>query len=840
MADLLTVYDDDQANTFIDCRICDKRIRGDTQYKVHVTTLHHLKKEEALVAKGVIPRQPALPQWTDIRDYLKYLDLNEPIIGLNALVQIPDLDSDDGKSVLKYKCKMCFVEMDLFSMVAHIVGRKHRQKYLELKRPDLVTWHDTETAQKQPGLVARAKAAVVEKQEGWGTPEQLKKPQDKFGNVGKGSNSRSSVREQPNLGRDSQRQTLIKDRQPYSNEGRSERLYHTREKYDQYDGPNPRPYGEPAVRGTLREEYSERIKRDMNARPYEDQGRGMRPPEEGYEDGNFGRKQYSSEDRHGLVPKDYDFQENVYDDDDAPRNRYNDRDLRIYNSGQSYGDAKYEQGLMDARMYSSYEARRPDVDAMAEYGRIFNEKEERGNFGEYDRRTQGSYSEDPVPAKRKRKSRFSDATPEEIAITNTRHTVEYDHKPGQRPQNIPRGPPIQGIPSLFDIPVEDSGSTSSFNPKAESVLDVLNDIKIENMEDAKYLKERLCTVLKEFQASKGSRSVGHTSVSDYRGGKQMDQQRDAYDNTLRDDPHGKYLENRGFQEDRRYDNDPRIFPESRQYEDDPRAFQDSKRYEDDPRAFQDSKRYEDDPRAFQDSKRYENDPRAFQDSKRYEDDPKALQEASQYEDDPRTFQEARQYEDDPRGSRDNRHYEEPRRYDNYPGDSSFGEARQDADDPRGFPKTRLQDKSIDFSESRSYDKDLRVNYEGYSKGTQEVRLHAEGPRSAQEARYYDDDYRGFENVDVGRNWDHQRSLLDDKGPVDERASFGNPHKSFQPSSLVGETRMYDGRGRHQDVRYPGEEVYDPFHPSPSPPPASTNSTSLNKIASTLLELVSRR
>ncbi|XP_055075435.1 uncharacterized protein [Misgurnus anguillicaudatus] len=822
MADLLTVYDDDQANTFIDCRICNKRIRGETQYKVHVTTLQHLKKEDALVAKGVIPRQPALPQWTDIRDYLKYLDLDEPIIGLDALVQIPDL-VDDGKSVLKYKCKMCFVEMDLFSMVAHIVGRKHRQKYLELKRPDLVTWHDTETAQTQPGLVAKAKAAVVEKQEGWGTPEQLKKPQANFGNVGKGSNSRSSVREQPHLGRNSQRQSSIEDRQPYSNKGRSERPYHPMEKYDQYDGPNPRPYGEPAVRGTLREEYSERVKRDMNARPYGDQGGGMRRPEEGYEDGNFGRKLYSSEEGHGLVARDYDFQENVYHDD-APRNRYNDRDLRIHNSGQSYGDAKSEEGHMDARMYSSYEERRPDVDAMSKYGRSLSEKEERGNFREYDSWTQSSYSGDPVPAKKKRKSRFSDATAEEIAITNSRHSIDYDHKSGQRPQNTQRGPPMQGIPSLFDIPAQDSGSTSSFNPKGESVLDVLNDIKIENMEDAKYLKERLCTVLKEFQASKGSRSEGHTSVSDYRGGKQMDQQRDAYDNTLRDDP-GM---NRGFQEDRRYDDDPRNFQDSRRYEDDPRALQDSKRYEDDPRAFQDSKRYEDDPRAFQDSKRYEDDPRAFQDSRQYEDDPKALQEA-------------RQYEDDPRGSRDNRHYEEPRRYENYPGNSSFREARQDADDPRGFPKTRLQDKSIDFSEGRSYDNDLRVNYEGYSKGTQDFRPHAEDPRSAQEARYYDDDYRGFENLDAGRKWDPQMSSLDDKGPVDERgfqASFGNPHKS-----PLGETRMYAARGRqrsHQDVRYPGDEVYDPFQPSPSPPPASTNSTSLNKIASTLLELVSRR
>lgn len=152
----------------------------------------------------------------------------------------------------------------------------------------------------------------------------------------------------------------------------------------------------------------------MNSRPYGDQGAGMRSPEEGYEDGNHGRKQYSSEDGHGLVSRDYKFQENVYHDD-----RYNDRDLRIHNSGQSYEDEKYQAVQMDDRMYSSYEERRPDMDAMSKYGRGFNEKKERGNFGEYDW-AQSSYSEDPVPAKKKRKSRFSDATAEEIAFTLTR------------------------------------------------------------------------------------------------------------------------------------------------------------------------------------------------------------------------------------------------------------------------------------------------------------------------------------------------------------------------------------------------------------------------------------
>ncbi len=39
-----------------------------------------------------------------------------------------------------------------------------------------------------------------------------------------------------------------------------------------------------------------------------------------------------------------------------------------------------------------------------------------------------------------------------------------------------------------------------------------NDIKIDNMDEARFLKEKLCTVLKEFQENK-SRSSGVSTVS---------------------------------------------------------------------------------------------------------------------------------------------------------------------------------------------------------------------------------------------------------------------------------------------------------------------------------------
>lgn len=261
------------------------------------------------------------------------------------------------------------------------------------------------------------------------------------------------------------------------------------------------------------------------------------------------------------------------------------------------------------------------------------------------------------------------------------------------------------------------------------------------MDEAKYLKEKLCTVLKEFQAAKASRLgvctwfvqsqrnslnkniellclylKGHTSqsVSDHR----EDQLRDAYDKNLRDDPDGIYFENRSYEDGRRYEDGPRNFQESRQYDNDPRAFR----------------------------------------------------EVRQYDDDPGGPRETRHYEDD---SRD---YREPRQFDSYSSDSPNKEARQDANDPRGFQKTRLQENTIDFPERRGFDNDLRAkagHYEEYSRPSQDGQHHAEGLRNAQDARYYDDDdFRGY------GNWNNQRMRSSEStGTVDERG-FQGKKKNF--------------------------------------------------------------
>ncbi|KAK2886971.1 hypothetical protein Q8A67_015199 [Cirrhinus molitorella] len=784
MADLLTVYDDDQANSFIDCTICDKRIRGETHYKIHVTTLQHLKKEDTLASQGEIPRPPPLPEWTDIREYLEFLDLDEPIIGLNSLIQIPDHVTDDGKTVLKYKCRMCVVEMDLYSMVAHIVGRKHRQKYLELKRPDLVTWQDNN--QKQPGLVARAKAAVVEKHEGWGKPVALKRPQEKFRNVFQaGSDLQASVHEQPYYGQDTLRNPTFPERvqkQTYLDEDQQGKPLYASDKYDQYSRPNPsqtrqqfypeetrqqKPYKDAEIRGRLPrgDDYPER---EMHTRPYADQG-GPRLQED-YEAGLPGG-QFSG----GKI------------------NRFNDKDLRIPPRASDY-----QKEQMEGRRYQGYEERKPPMNPMSMPKRSFNE-EKRGTVREMHSRTwdkankvQGyppmldprdprAYSQEDGPAKKKKKSRFSDATAEEIALTHMRHS-------NKSPTKLkPREGPFRANPPPLNNQFLDSVNTSHLNPKHENVLDILNDIKIENMDEARFLKEKLCTVLKEFQENKSRSTGGHTSqsVGDHRVVKQTDQRRDAYKDP-RDDPDGMHSEKRGFQQPRRYEEVPRSFQESRQYGDDPRMFREPQQIGDDPRGPRETRRYEDD-------------------------------------------------------------YKESNRFDGYP--SGPQEARPFASDPRGFQKTMLQEAPRDLPERRRYNEDPRQkeqHFEEYSRASR-----VEAPRSTQETRYHEGDYRGFGNLDPERNWEHQkgRSLerFENRGPANvERGfqeSFGKPPVHFQLTSLQEEARMYAGRAQqrsHQNDQQPGDEPYDPFHPSSSPPQEASSSTSLDKIASTLLELVARR
>uniref|UniRef100_A0A8C9RS70 Uncharacterized LOC108933275 n=1 Tax=Scleropages formosus TaxID=113540 RepID=A0A8C9RS70_SCLFO len=111
-----------------------------------------------------------LPVWSSLTEYLDYLQLDEPIIGLKHLVRV-DSDGPD----LKYLCRLCFAEGDLPSITFHVLGRRHRTFLLRppmTDRPDLVTWDVN--SRSQSGKLVRAKAEVVERQDGRGIPEMEK------------------------------------------------------------------------------------------------------------------------------------------------------------------------------------------------------------------------------------------------------------------------------------------------------------------------------------------------------------------------------------------------------------------------------------------------------------------------------------------------------------------------------------------------------------------------------------------------------------------------------------------------------------------------------------------
>ncbi|XP_029918967.1 uncharacterized protein LOC115367397 isoform X2 [Myripristis murdjan] len=217
MEGLETPYEVEAPVDFIDCTICDKSIRGDTLYKIHLTTAGHLKKESALVARGFSARDHTVPDFEDILQYLQYLNLDEPIIGLTYLEEVPNTDASDPQPGPRYLCKLCDVYANLPNTVNHVIGRKHRQKYLQTKRPDLVTW-DRTSMTSQSGKIMRAKAEVVERQDGRGTPKPMKKNRT----VGKSNILRAPPKQKmgQNVSQNVSQQQLFDYQDEYSHQGR--------------------------------------------------------------------------------------------------------------------------------------------------------------------------------------------------------------------------------------------------------------------------------------------------------------------------------------------------------------------------------------------------------------------------------------------------------------------------------------------------------------------------------------------------------------------------------------------------------------------------------------------
>lgn len=544
---------------FIECKICEKSIRGETLYKIHMTTPGHLKKEDSLLAQGVLVGRPTLPKFRDISHYLDYLKLDEPIIGLGFLKEIP---SNDLQAGIKYVCNLCTMMAFLPEMVHHVIGRKHRQKYVEMIRPDLVTW-DTQSVMSQGGRVIRAKAEIIERQDGRGIPVPL----PKMGNQGSFNNSRVSPRQRQNWDRpteqiptgqvaphrpefnnnqchspnqrtypsDPQNKAGFQPENSYRNRSRPLQWEDTVGHSEKFVGPDNhvqyefskdfkgRAPFEPGDRAPM-QDYQEKLPcgaaqcgeyYQENDTPYEKSYPERRDPNELYsERHDFGqiphlnytegeKEQWSREQQpssHGNM-----YRENVQDFwEPQPK------------SNTFSPSVNSEQG---GRIFRDYHHKKPSNIAQANYNPHCEEAAPSSSHRQMG--VTRTISDIPEPfrrfltgatgdsfGKRKRKSRFSDATPEELEMTKKmfnsncgQPSPHFSNKPSAQLRCERSGMEYSNLYSGTADP-QSAESYRRGGSQADSVFDLLKNIEVENAEQADFLKNKLCGLLKEFKSKK--------------------------------------------------------------------------------------------------------------------------------------------------------------------------------------------------------------------------------------------------------------------------------------------------------------------------------------------------
>ncbi|XP_056273318.1 uncharacterized protein si:ch211-13c6.2 isoform X2 [Pseudoliparis swirei] len=579
---------------FIECTVCDKSIRGDTLYKIHLTTPGHRKKEEAYVASGFSVRHPRIPQFEDILHYLGYMKLDEPIIGLNYLEELP---CDDPQAGPNYLCKLCHQNANLSGMVNHVIGRKHRQKYVELKRPDLVTW-DKQSILIHGGKIVRARAEIIERQDGRGTPVLMAK----MGIEGQFNLSR--VPSRPNQNRDqnhlqslTQRNvpSLLPDREDYrgdySHPGRyppgppdtaplhpedTYMLDRDRPTYQQEDtlrhgcreeelhradyreNPmNRREYMDPDYRTNYEEQYAEDPQRRARPEPGGDSRFGLRQEMprgqaqhgEYYPEEATPRKPYPEKDplkefyteevrRRGRVSSEYSPSQPVDLTSDEQRcslNWESGRRESMNGAGRqgpthpeanrrSFTTSMESDQAPDGLLFNFVRDYRHEMRKAYQEETVANPWQSRTGTPSSQRQVEATRAISDIPepfrrflkgdaneagyGKRKRKSRFSDATAEETETMKEMFSHEYgppNPKFGGRPRPVHE----TQHPDLY---TESKGLRHTESYKREGsesrgVFDILNNIEIENAEQADFLKNKLCDLLKDFKTNKSETAV---------------------------------------------------------------------------------------------------------------------------------------------------------------------------------------------------------------------------------------------------------------------------------------------------------------------------------------------
>ncbi|XP_058233747.1 uncharacterized protein si:ch211-13c6.2 isoform X2 [Hemibagrus wyckioides] len=467
--------------------------------------------------------------------------------------------------------------MDLCDMATHVVGRRHRQKYLERHRPDLVTWE--KNSEKQAGVVARAKAAIVEKQEGWGNPVPLVRAEKGRSVRNRAQPRLSSIRGGASSGQDRSKQNFYNQSYMEGDAYRRPSHYNEDNQYDQSyrdddpvhpSGSGNNRYDAPySLESRQRSSYQER---DYMDRPcWEDEMNIGAFPGEGTPD----RQRYM--DKRDPQP----YSDEWYPEANSNRGPYTNREGSDYygnvseNRFDDSGVDYQKSGRMRDPMYMSHHGAGPSMEESQQQNRNLPYREKgresfqdetgrRGSFEmqDYNKRQRYYPSEDDLPAKKKRKSRFSDASPLEMALSQKSQIDAMVSKYKQKGRPMP----------YLKNQASGSNMDSAVTPRMENVLDVLNDIQIENVQEANFLKDKLCALLKEFQTNKVQRTPGQVSQSStgftdsYHGGNTMEPHRDM--------PDLRRLDDHGFQEHMRYDRDmqgPREYLHTRHVEEEPKS-----------------------------------------------------------------------------------------------------------------------------------------------------------------------------------------------------------------------------------------------------------------------------
>ncbi|AWP21713.1 Hypothetical protein SMAX5B_015866 [Scophthalmus maximus] len=584
---------------FIECTVCEKSIRGETLYKIHLTTPGHRKKEESFVTAGLAVRKQSILEFKDILQYLDYLKLDEPIIGLSCLEEVPSTDPQAG---LRYSCRLCHLISNLPEMVHHLIGRKHRQKYMEVNRPDLVTW-DKQAILNQGGKIIRARAEIIERQDGRGNPAPLAKR----GN--EGNTSRVPSRQKQNRNQNIAKSLTQHNIPPlipkqkdygdeYSDRGRYPPMYpnappfnpdepyvsRDRQTYQQQDSLSGAHVEEDQRSADYRDSnmYRREYKDPDNCLEYEEeyveepQGRATHEPggaarydpweeeqvphgqsqqEEYYpeEAPPYRRPQpkrdplkefYSEEVRRRQVRSEQEPSQPVYREDkrqwslDRESGRHDGMNTAS-RPGSSEPEAKsrrfptpmesdrshlplfnfikdYQHRMRDPCKEVTVSNSGPSRTGAPSSHRRMEVTKTMSDIPEPFMRFLTGAANDEEHGKRKRKSRFSDATAEEVEMTKEIFTDDYEppnpkygghHRPGA----LPLRPEIHA-PQHPDLYTESQNlhHTESYHreiPGSEGVFDMLKGIDIENAEEADFLKKKLCSLLKEFKSKKSEKTM---------------------------------------------------------------------------------------------------------------------------------------------------------------------------------------------------------------------------------------------------------------------------------------------------------------------------------------------